>query len=65
MIGQRYTTAPQAAIFLSTESLFAALFAAVLLGEQIPALGYAGGLLIFLAILLAEIGPMVRRQPAT
>ncbi|MEP3439675.1 MAG: DMT family transporter [Hoeflea sp.] len=65
VIGQRYTTAPQAAIFLSTESLFAALFAAVLLGEQIPALGYAGGLLIFLAILLAEIGPMVRRQPAT
>ncbi|WP_420406991.1 DMT family transporter [Hoeflea sp.] len=58
VIGQRYTTAPQAAIFLSTESLFAALFGALFLGEQIPAVGYAGGLLIFLAILLAEIGPM-------
>lgn len=65
VIGQRYTTAPQAAIFLSTESLFAALFAALLLGEQIPALGYAGGLLIFLAILLAELGPMKRQQPAS
>lgn len=65
VIGQRYTTAPQAAIFLSTESLFAALFASLLLGEQIPALGYAGGALIFLAILLAEIGPMVRRQAVT
>lgn len=58
VIGQRYTTAPQAAIFISTESLFAALFAALLLGEQIPGIGYAGGLLIFLAILLAELGPM-------
>ncbi|MBU4527203.1 MAG: DMT family transporter [Hoeflea sp.] len=64
VIGQRYTTAPQAAIFLSTESLFAALFAVLLLGEQVPALGYAGGLLIFLAILLAELGPMARKKPA-
>lgn len=60
VIGQRYTTAPQAAIFLSTESLFAALFGAVVLGERVPALGYVGGLLIFLAILLAELGPLVR-----
>ena len=64
VIGQRYTTAPQAAIFLSTESLFAALFGALILGEQIPVLGYAGGLLIFLAILLAELGPMLRPRPA-
>lgn len=65
VIGQRYTTAPQAAIFLSTESLFAALFGAIILGEKIPALGYAGGLLIFLAILLAELGPMLRPSPAS
>ncbi len=65
VIGQRYTTAPQAAIFLSTESLFAALFGALILGEKIPALGYAGGMLIFVAILLAEIGPMLRPRPAT
>ena len=64
VIGQRYTTAPQAAIFLSTESLFAALFGAIILGEKIPALGYAGGLLIFLAILLAELGPMLRPKTA-
>jgi len=65
VIGQRYTTAPQAAIFLSTESLFAALFGAIILGEQIPALGYAGGILIFLAILLAELGPMLRPRAAS
>lgn len=64
VIGQRYTTAPQAAIFLSTETLFAALFGALILGEQIPVLGYAGGMLIFLAILLAELGPMLRPRPA-
>ena len=64
VIGQRYTTAPQAAIFLSTSALFAALFGALILGEQIPALGYAGGLLIFLAILLAELGPMLRPRSA-
>ncbi|MDF1609662.1 DMT family transporter [Hoeflea sp. YIM 152468] len=63
VIGQRYTTAPQAAIFLSTESLFAALFGALILGERIPMLGYAGGGLIFLAILLAEIGPVLRPRP--
>ncbi|MEQ8482299.1 MAG: DMT family transporter [Hoeflea sp.] len=62
VIGQRYTTAPQAAIFLSTESLFAALFGALFLGERIPPIGYAGGVLIFLAILLAEIGPLRWRK---
>ncbi|PHR22734.1 MAG: EamA family transporter [Hoeflea sp.] len=65
VIGQRYTTAPQAAIFLSTESLFAALFGAVILGEQISALGYAGGMLIFIAILLAELGPVLRPKTAS
>lgn len=62
VIGQRYTTAPQAAIFLSTESLFAALFGAILLGERIPPIGYAGGGLIFMAILLAELGPARKAQ---
>lgn len=57
VIGQRWTTAPQAAIFLSTEALFAALFGAIMLGERIAPLGYLGCLFIFAAILLAEAGP--------
>ncbi|MBW3096085.1 DMT family transporter [Pseudohoeflea coraliihabitans] len=67
VVGQRYTTAPQAAIFLSTESIFAALFGALLLGEFVPAIGYLGGLLIFLSILLVEVGPVIaaRRRLAT
>lgn len=59
VIGQRYTTAPQAAIFLSSEALFAAAFGALFLGETITPLGYAGCAVIFLAMLLVEIVPEV------
>ena len=62
VVGQRYTTASQAAIFLSTEALFAAVFAAILLGERIPPIGYLGGVLIFSAILIVEIGPAILRR---
>ncbi|UUP16298.1 DMT family transporter [Nitratireductor thuwali] len=62
VIGQRYTTASQAAIFLSTEAVFAALFAAIFLSERLPAAGLIGCVLIFSAILLVEIVPALRRQ---
>jgi len=52
VIGQRYTTAPQAAIFLSSESLFAALFGALFLGERIGWVGLTGCGLIFIAMLI-------------
>ncbi|OLP59492.1 MFS transporter [Xaviernesmea oryzae] len=61
VVGQRFTTAPQAAIFLSSEALFAALFGALLLSEAIPPIGYLGCAAIFAAILLAELGPTWRR----
>jgi len=57
VIGQRYTTAPQAAIFLSSESLFAALFGAAVLGERIGMLGLTGCALIFIAMLAVEVVP--------
>ena len=57
VIGQRYTTAPQAAIFLCSESLFAALFGALLLGESISAIGYIGCAMIFCALVAVEIVP--------
>ncbi|MGN6470500.1 MAG: DMT family transporter [Rhizobiaceae bacterium] len=66
-VGQRYTTAPQAAIFLSTEAVFAALFGAIFLGERLPLEALGGCALIFGAILLVELGPVLlsrRRQPA-
>lgn len=57
IIGQRWTTAPQAAIFLSSESLFGALFGAALLGERIGMTGYVGCGMIFIAMVLVEIVP--------
>lgn len=63
VIAQRYTTPPQAAIFLSSEALFAALFAAFLLGERIALIGVLGCGLIFAAMLAVEIVPARRRTP--
>ena len=64
VIGQRYTTAPQAAIFLSSEALFAATFGALILGETITPIGYVGCAVIFLAMLLVEIVPEILSRRA-
>ncbi|WP_375451526.1 DMT family transporter [uncultured Devosia sp.] len=56
-VGQQYVPPANAAIILSSESLFAALGGAILLGERLPAIGYAGAALILFAILLVEIVP--------
>lgn len=65
-LGQRHTTAPQAAIFLSSEALFAALFGALILGERISSIGLFGCGLIFAAMLAVELVPLRgrRRLPA-
>jgi drug/metabolite transporter (DMT)-like permease len=57
VVSQRWTTAPQAAIFLASESLFGALFGALLLGERITFVGYIGCALIFVAMIMVEIVP--------
>ncbi|PST22289.1 EamA/RhaT family transporter [Mesorhizobium plurifarium] len=62
VVGQRYTTAPQAAIFLSSEALFAALFGVLLLGEIIPPVGYVGCAVIFLAMLAVELVPELAKK---
>ncbi|MFN7010428.1 MAG: DMT family transporter [Allorhizobium sp.] len=64
IIGQRYTSASQAAIFLSSEALFGALFGAVLLAETLPVIGYVGCALIFAAMLLVELVPELTRRRA-
>ncbi len=62
IIGQRYTTSSQAAIFLSSEALFGAALGALVLGEKISALGYVGCALMFAAMLLVEIVPEIARR---
>ncbi|MCP4185541.1 MAG: DMT family transporter [Hyphomicrobiales bacterium] len=56
-IGQQYTSQAAAAIFLSSESLFAALFGAWILSERLDYLGYLGCALIFAALLMVELKP--------
>lgn len=62
VIAQRYTTPSQTAIFLSSEALFGAFFAATFLSETIPSIGYLGCALIFMAILLVELVPEVAKK---
>lgn len=61
-IGQRYTTSAQAAIFLSSEALFAAFFGAVFLGDRLTLTGFIGCGLIFAAMIAVEIGPIFWRR---
>ncbi|WP_099864550.1 DMT family transporter [Pararhizobium haloflavum] len=63
-IGQRHTSPALAAILLSTEALFAAFFGAWFLGDRIGSLGYAGGFLIFVAIVAVEALPALQRRKA-
>jgi drug/metabolite transporter (DMT)-like permease len=65
VVGQRYTTAPQAAIFLASEAVFAALFGAWFLGERLPAAGILGCGLIFTAIVAVEVLPPPARRRAS
>ncbi|SMQ70427.1 EamA-like transporter family protein [Devosia lucknowensis] len=63
-IGQQHVPPANAAIILSAESLFAAIGGALLLGERLPLVGYAGATLIFCAIVLVEAVPalLARRK---
>ncbi|KKB86606.1 hypothetical protein VW29_01495 [Devosia limi DSM 17137] len=62
-VAQQYVPAANAAIILSAESLFAALGGALLLGERLPPIGYAGAALLFGAIILVEaVPPLLERR---
>jgi drug/metabolite transporter (DMT)-like permease len=63
-IAQQYVPAANAAIILSAESLFAALGGALLLGERLAPIGYAGAALILFAIVLVEAIPVLRQRRA-
>ena len=54
LVAQRHTPAAAAAVILSLESVFAAIFGWWLLGEQLSALRISGCLLILIAVIIAE-----------
>jgi drug/metabolite transporter (DMT)-like permease len=62
VFAQRRVTPARAAIILAGESVFAALFAAVWLGERLLAHQWAGAILTVSAMVLSEVG--ARRRPA-
>lgn len=58
--GQRYANAAHAAIILSSETLFAALFGAIFMGDRLGVLGLLGAGLILLCIVLVQWWPAAR-----
>lgn len=58
-VGQRHTTAAQAAIILSSEALFAALFDAIFFQRRLSSTSLIGCALIFCAMLAVELVPML------
>lgn len=59
---QRYTGATDAAVMLTAESLFAALFASLLLSERLSVSGWIGCALLFASLIVAQIGPWIRAR---
>ena len=52
--GQQITSPNKAAIIITSESIFAVIFSAVLYGERMNLRGYIGCIIIFAAMMLAE-----------
>jgi len=63
-IAQQHLPTANAAIVLSAESLFAALGGALILGERLSPVGYAGAALILFAIILVEAVPAITNRRA-
>jgi drug/metabolite transporter (DMT)-like permease len=61
---QRHTTAVRAAIIYALEPPAAAVFSHLVTGEVLPALGIAGGVLILLGVMVAEVGGALQARAA-
>ncbi len=64
VVGQRHAHPADAAIILSSETVFAALFGAWLMGDRLPPTGWAGCALILCCILAVQILPLLRQRQA-
>jgi drug/metabolite transporter (DMT)-like permease len=58
IVAQRYTPATEAALIMSLESVFAAIAAAILLGERLTTMAAVGCGLVMLGVILVEIVPL-------
>ncbi len=65
VVAQRHTHPATAAIIMSSEMLFAALFAAAFLGERLDSMALFGCGLIFISAFAVEVAPYLKiRRPA-
>jgi drug/metabolite transporter (DMT)-like permease len=67
IVAQRHTPATEAALIMSMESVFAAIAAALLLGERLTMLGTVGCLMILAGVVMVEALPALPRgrRPAS
>jgi drug/metabolite transporter (DMT)-like permease len=63
-IGQRYTGGADAAVVFSSESVFAAIAAAIVLRERLSAEGVLGCCLILAAVISVQVVPLLVRKRA-
>ena len=59
VVAQRYAGAADAAIILSAETLFAAMFGYLLMGDRLGPSGIAGCVLIFVCIIAVQLFPLL------
>jgi drug/metabolite transporter (DMT)-like permease len=59
VVAQRYAYAADAAILLSSETLFAAVFGYLLMGDRLNAAGIAGCALIFTSMIAVQLLPLL------
>lgn len=60
-IGLKFVPGPLASLFMSLESVFGVLFSAICLGEKLTGRMYLGCVLIFAAIVIAEVLPGLKK----
>lgn len=61
IVALKHAPASEAALIVSTESLFAALAGAVLLGERLTPIAWLGAALIMVAVVMVQVGPRVSK----
>jgi drug/metabolite transporter (DMT)-like permease len=61
-IAMKHTPPTEAAIIVSSETLFAALAGYLLLGERLSLIGWCGAGLILMAVLLVQAGPLILQR---
>lgn len=64
-VAMRHTPPAEASILVSTESVFAAAAAAIVLGERLSPIGLVGAAMMFAATILIQLAPLFERPRTT